>query len=79
MNEVPLDPVSNFQEIVQKRTKSLPDIEVSRIDGNDHNPIFEATIKVLDMNIKQSGTGNSKKEAVKNACVKAIDALNAIS
>ncbi len=69
----PTDPVSEFQELVQKQTKSLPAIEVARVSGGDHNPIFEAKIIVQAMNIEEVGHGNSKKEAVKNTCIKALE------
>lgn len=69
----PIDPVSEFQELVQKKTKSLPEIEVARVSGGDHDPVFEAKIVVRNLNIEEFGLGGSKKEAIKNCCIKALE------
>lgn len=68
----PVDPVSEFQEIVQRETRSLPEIEVLRVSGPDHSPVFEAKIIVESMSVEKFGQGNSKKDAVKNACIAAL-------
>lgn len=73
--EAPIDPVSQFQEIVQKATKSLPVIEVARVSGGDHDPVFQAKIIVEEMSISEVGKGGSKKEAIKQACVQALKGL----
>lgn len=73
--EAPIDPVSKFQEIVQKATKSLPLIEVSRVSGDDHDPVFQASIIVEEMKVSKVGQGGSKKEAIKQACIQALKKL----
>lgn len=71
----PIDYVSRFQEHVQEKTKFLPEIAIERIDGSDHDPIFEARIVVDSLDIDVKSRGNSKKEANKNACKKALEKL----
>lgn len=72
----PIDPVSLLQEIVQERVKSLPFVEIVKVDGSDHDPIFEAHIVVEELGLDIRANGSSKKEANKNACQKALVSLN---
>ena len=73
--EPPIDFVSRFQEYVQEKTKFLPEIVIERIDGSDHDPIFEAHIVVEQLGINVRAKGNSKKEANKLACKKALQQI----
>ncbi len=73
--EPPTDPVSRLQEIVQEKTKTLPEVNIARVDGSDHDPIFEAHIVVEDLGVDVVVRGSSKKEANKNACIEALKVL----
>ena len=70
--EPPVDPVSRLQEITQEKAKTLPEVNIQRIDGNDHDPVFEAHLTVQGLGIDVKARGSSKKEANKNACIEAL-------
>ncbi len=74
--EPPIDPVSLLQEIVQEKVKSLPNVEIVKVDGSDHDPVFEAHIVVEELGLDVRAKGSSKKEANKNACREALARLN---
>jgi len=60
--QIPKDPKTELQEIVQKASKcSLPIYEYTDPIGSPHNPTF--TVKVIALGKSAIGTGSSKKEA----------------
>ncbi len=75
IDAAPTDPISQFQEYVQSKIKSLPQVIISKVSGSDHDPIFQAQIIVKQLGIDVAGEGGSKKEANKNACKKALDII----
>ena len=69
-----LDPVSNLQEIIQSKNKTLPQYQTIRSGGTEHNPIFTSKITINEQ--EYSATGPSKKEAQKKAAQQAIIAIS---
>ncbi|MFT6332647.1 MAG: ribonuclease-3 [Lentimonas sp.] len=69
-NQIPKDPVSSLQEMIQSRSKKLPTYQIEQIGGNSHQPIFEAIVRFDDKEF--SAEGSSKKEAQKNVAKLAI-------
>ncbi|MDR3285055.1 MAG: ribonuclease III [Holosporales bacterium] len=70
----PNDPKSELQEIVQSRWKTLPIYEVVAKAGLDHMPIYKVSVEVDGIG-KVIGSGNSKKEAEKEAAQKLLGKL----
>ena len=69
----PKDPVSQLQELVQIRTKHLPEYETQKSGGFDHAPNFISKVKIADLEF--SATGKSKKEAQKEVAKIALNHL----
>lgn len=61
----PKDPVSQLQELVQIKTKQLPQYFIEKDGGTDHAPTFSAVVKIPEENLEFSASGKSKKEAQK--------------
>jgi ribonuclease-3 len=74
-SSAPKDPVSKLQEFTQLKTKNLPQYEISKCGGTDHDPEFEAIVIIEDLNIKFKAQGKSKKEAQKNVAKLALESL----
>jgi ribonuclease-3 len=73
--EPPKDPISTLQEIVQSKTKLLPQYTTTQSGGYDHAPEFVSTVKVLHDDLEFSAAGKSKKEAQKEAAKLALKYL----
>ncbi len=71
----PKDPVSQLQELVQIRTKKLPEYFTIKDGGSDHSPTFSAKVKIIDLNLEFSAKGKSKKEAQKEVAKIALEHL----
>ncbi|MBU6140161.1 MAG: ribonuclease III [Proteobacteria bacterium] len=71
----PKDPVSELQELIQLRTKRLPQYETLKDGGLDHAPTFISTVKIPPNDQKFSASGKSKKEAQKLVAKLALERL----
>ncbi len=71
----PKDPVSHLQELVQLRTKQLPEYITIKSGGLDHAPEFVSTVKINNLNLEFSAAGKSKKEAQKEVAKIALEYL----
>lgn len=71
----PKDPVSELQELVQLKTKQLPQYETIKNGGLDHSPTFVSTVKLPILNLEFSASGKSKKEAQKAVAKLSLDHL----
>lgn len=60
-----------LQELLQSEYRKMPEYELIRTDGPDHDKIFEISVKLNDK-IIGNGLGKSKKEAEKNAAKEAL-------
>ena len=69
------DPKTKLQEISQHKNKILPKYTFIKKEGPPHSPIFTVSLKVLKLNIIKA-KGNSKREAEKNAAIKALKLIN---
>ncbi len=74
----PKDPVSHLQEIVQLKTKQLPEYFTAKSGGSDHAPIFISVVKISEMKLEFSAEGKSKKEAQKEVAKVALQFLGEI-
>lgn len=66
---------SILQEIFQRKYKKMPEYEIIKTEGPDHDKVFEIAVK-LDNEIKGIGVGKSKKEAEKIAASEALKFFN---
>jgi len=71
----PKDPVSHLQEIVQLRTKQLPEYFIDKCGGLDHSPSFVAKLKIPVENLEFEAFGKSKKEAQREVAKIALEFL----
>jgi ribonuclease-3 len=71
----PKDPVSELQELVQIRTKQLPQYETVKDGGLDHAPTFTSKVKIPPNDLEFSASGKSKKEAQKLVAKLALENL----
>ena len=70
-----VDPKSKLQEMTQKKYKKLPEYSLFKKEGPPHSPKFTISLNALSFkNIK--ATGNSIREAEKNAAKKVLSILN---
>ena len=60
-----------LQELLQGEYRKMPEYELIRTAGPDHDKIFEISVKLNDK-IIGNGSGKSKKEAEKNAAKEAL-------
>jgi ribonuclease-3 len=65
-----IDFKSQLQEIVQTRPGLMPDYDVIREDGPDHDKTFWVQLRVME--IETEGVGKSKKAAEQDAARKAL-------
>lgn len=71
----PKDPVSQLQEIVQIKTKQLPQYDIQKSGGSEHSPTFTAILSIPQLDVKVEAHGKSKKEAQKEAAVAALQKI----
>jgi len=69
------DPKTKLQEISQLKDKILPKYVFIRKEGPSHSPIFTVSLEVLKLKIIKA-KGNTKREAEKNAAIKALKLIN---
>jgi ribonuclease-3 len=72
---VPKDAVSQLQELVQLKSKELPQYFTNKVGGSDHAPQFVSTIKIPFNDLQFSASGKSKKEAQKEVSKIALEQL----
>ncbi len=68
----PKDPVSKLQELVQLKSKELPQYFIEKVGGSDHKPEFCATVKIGYLAREFKANGSSKKEAQKKVAQSAL-------
>ena len=71
----PKDAVSELQELVQIKSKQLPQYFTVKSGGSDHSPLFVSTVKIEHENLEFSAEGKSKKEAQKEVSKIALEYL----
>jgi ribonuclease-3 len=72
---VPKDVMSQLQELVQLKSKELPQYFTSKSGGSDHEPQFVSVVKIPFFNLEFSASGKSKKEAQKEVSKIALNHL----
>ena len=68
-------PKSILQEYSLNKYKSLPNYEVINKSGDDHNPIYTVSVKIINFD-RVLGSGSNLKSAEQDAALKLLDVLN---
>ena len=71
---VKTDYKSSFQVVCQKRQAVLPQYQIVKTEGPDHDRVFTCEVYVAD-ELAGIGTGKSKKEAEAAAAKAALEAM----
>ena len=67
-------PKSILQEYSLNKYKSLPNYEVINKSGDDHNPIYTVSVKIINFD-RVLGSGSNLKSAEQDAALKLLDVL----
>ncbi len=69
------DPKTRLQEWLQSRKQALPDYQVLREEGQDHNKIYWVSCEVESYSLKTEGNGSSRRKAEQKAAEKMMEQL----
>jgi len=69
------DAKSKLQEYLQSKKISLPEYEVTSIEGEAHAQSFEVTCKINKLNVQTVGKGSSRRNAEQEAAKLAMEKL----
>jgi len=72
----PKDAVSQLQEFVQLKYKTLPQYEFAKVGGTEHLPTFLAKLTIENLNLEVEAEGKSKKEAQRLAAKLALQKIS---
>lgn len=70
------DPKTQLQEKLQSRNINLPDYQVIKVSGEQHNQMFEILCTVKSLNIKSKGTGTTRRKAEKDSALKLLKMID---
>lgn len=70
------DPKTQLQEILQAEASALPVYTVLKTGGEAHNQTFEVECFIQERNIKQTGTGTSRRKAEQAAASKVLEMIS---
>lgn len=70
------DPKTQLQEWLQSRNNTLPDYQIIRSDGKDHNRIYWVTCAVDSLEKSTEGQGSSRRKAEQAAAQKMLELLS---
>ena len=75
MPNVPHDPKSKLQEILQKKGRAIPNYELIAVEGPGHMLVFKVRLSLKDFK-EVIGTGKSKQQAEKEAAILLLEQIN---
>lgn len=78
LNDCKKDPKTRLQEYLQGRGLDLPDYEILRTEGKQHNQRFTVRCNVADMNLFAEGEGRSRRKAEQAAAGILLEQIDAI-
>lgn len=73
------DSKTRLQEYLQSRRLTLPEYQLARIGGGDHNPVFHVYCFIALLGEPVIGIGDSRRQAEQNSARAALKALKALS
>lgn len=71
------DAKTRLQELLQSRSLAVPEYEVVKQSGPDHARRFEVECSVLELKIKVSGRGGSRRAAEQDAASQVLEQMGA--
>lgn len=71
------DPKTCLQEYLQSRHLALPEYEVVRTSGQDHNRMFSVECRVVELERVVEASGSSRRRAEQTAAAAMLQQLNA--
>lgn len=66
-----------LQELTQERFKALPNYEIVRVSGPDHQQVFEVRV-LIDGKVYGNGKGPNKRRAEQEAAKKALEKISSV-
>ena len=69
------DPKTKLQELLQGQRKPLPEYDLIRVSGDDHNQQFQVACRLAKPSLVVEGTGSSRRKAEQEAARAALEQL----
>ena len=69
------DPKTRLQEYLQSRQRELPVYAVEQTTGKAHSQVFTVSCTLADLELRETGSGSSRKGAEQQAAQKLLDRL----
>jgi ribonuclease-3 len=69
------DPKTRLQEYLQSRQQALPIYAVEQATGQEHSRVFTVSCSIEDLDLRETGSGSSRKKAEQQAAGKLLDRL----
>jgi ribonuclease-3 len=76
-NTLAKDSKTRLQEFLQSRGKSLPNYQLERVEGEDHQQEFFVSCLLPDFSLSLPGHGSSRRKAEQEAAQRALEELHA--
>ncbi len=67
------DPKTRLQEYLQSRQRELPVYAVEQTTGKAHSQLFTVSCTLTDLELRETGSGSSRKRAEQQAAQKLLD------
>jgi ribonuclease-3 len=74
-NSLAKDSKTRLQEFLQSRGKALPNYQLERVEGEDHNQQFFVRCVLPDFSLSVAGSGSSRRKAEQEAAESALAEL----
>jgi ribonuclease-3 len=75
LEEVDKDPKTRLQEYLQGRQNPLPDYQLQRVEGDDHDQRFHVACRLREPVLVVEGSGSSRRKAEQDAASNALARL----
>jgi ribonuclease III len=69
------DPKTRLQEYLQSRQQALPVYAVEQTTGQEHSRVFTVSCSIEALDLRETGSGSSRKKAEQQAAGKLLDRL----
>jgi ribonuclease-3 len=69
------DPKTQLQEVLQAKHLDLPDYEIVKTEGKEHNQIFHVVCRIAGLNMEKIGKGSSRRRAEQSAAKQLLQEL----
>lgn len=76
LNEHLKDAKTQLQELLQAKQEQLPDYQLTRVTGQEHNQLFHASCFVAHLGITTEGCGHNRRQAEQKAASALLDIIH---